>query len=107
MPDGYILGPDADRAFITLPERTPLSEALAVPQRGEQTPPLTPELRAAYGSDLIRWDVTSVIVGRQLYEDNVRAFVTELLGRPPQQVEGVWLWRGVDGRRVASAAAPG
>jgi hypothetical protein len=107
MPDGYILGPDANRTFITLPERTPLSEALAVPQRGEQAPPLTPELRQTYGYDLDRWGVTSVLVGRQLYEEDVRAFMTELLGRSPERVDGVWLWRHVDGRQVASAAGAG
>jgi hypothetical protein len=30
--------------------------------------------------------------------------MTELLGRGPERVDGVWLWRDVDGRQVASAA---
>jgi hypothetical protein len=105
MPDGYVLGPDADGAFTTLPDRTPLSEALQARQRGEPGPPFTPETRAAYAADLARWGVTIVIVGPHLNEANTTSFVTELLGRPPQRVGGVWLWRGVDAIEVAAGGA--
>ena len=48
--------------------------------------------------------ITDVIVGSMRYRGEMVAFFTDLLGRPPVEVDGVALWRDVHEVGVASAA---
>jgi hypothetical protein len=105
MPEGYILGPDDTGRFVFLPEPSSLSEAMGAVQGGGEPPPWTPDARAQYGRDLSDKHVRSIVVGPMLYEANVVAFFSELLGRPPERVGGVSLWLRVDGRAITRAAS--
>jgi cytochrome bd-type quinol oxidase subunit 1 len=41
----------------------------------------------------VRWRVGSVVVGPMPNQAAMVGFLTELLGRQPQAVDGVYLWR--------------
>ena len=55
---------------------------------------LRPDLRwQALARDFVRWRIGSVVVGPMPNQAAMVAFLTDLLGREPQVVEGVYLWR--------------
>jgi hypothetical protein len=94
MPGGYFIGPhrDSDQPrFDAIP--TTGSITFARIGRGAPPPRLTGPLRRALARDLIRWRVGNVVVGPMQHEATMLAFLTDLFGREPQWVEGVYLWR--------------
>jgi hypothetical protein len=73
---------------------------------GWRKPMLVPELRQQLVADLVRWQVGTVVVGPMdspPTEATMVQFFTELLGRPPEQVAGVWVWWNVRPRSLAGA----
>ena len=53
---------------------------------------LRPDLRRqALARDFVRWRIWSVVVGPMPNQAAMVAFLTDLLGREPQVVEGVYL----------------
>jgi hypothetical protein len=58
-----------------------------------QLPTLTADQRSAIALDLDFYDASAVIVGPMPHEDVAVAFVSDVLGRGPEQVGGVNLWR--------------
>jgi hypothetical protein len=94
MPGGYFIGPrrDSDQPrFDAIP--SPASITFAQIFGGRPPPRLTGPRRRALARDLVRWRVGSVIVGPMPNQAAMVAFLTDLLGREPQVVEGVYLWR--------------
>jgi hypothetical protein len=94
MPGGYFIGPQRDSdqpRFDSIP--TSGSITLARIFTGVPPPRLTGPRRRALARDLVRWRVGSVVVGPMPNQEAMVAFLTDLLGRKPQVVEGVYLWR--------------
>jgi hypothetical protein len=94
MPGGYFIGPqrgsDLPR-FDAIP--TSGSITLARIFTGVAPPRLTGPRRRALARDLVRWRVGSVVVGPMPNQAAMVGFLTDLFGRKPQLVEGVYLWR--------------
>src|SRR5207249_6468536 len=58
--------------------------------------PLTDETRLQILGEWKAWDVKTVVVGPMAHEQEEVDFVTGILGRSPEQVDGVYVWWGVD-----------
>ena len=95
MPGGYFVGsgPDGQTRHDAPPTTT--TRALVRAQAGRR-PKLTPALRAAIAEDFATWGVTTVILGPTPNHGVVAGFLTELLGRRPEDVGGVQLWRDAE-----------
>ena len=59
--------------------------------------PVTPELRQDVARDLAGWRVCAAVLGPTRHQDALRAQVTALVGREPEAVDGVLLWRDLPG----------
>jgi hypothetical protein len=92
MPGGYFVGPDPGGGARHDAPSTTTAKALVRAQAG-QAPKLTPALRTAIAEDFATWRVASVVLGPTPHRQVVAEFLTELLGRPPEDVGGVQLWR--------------
>jgi hypothetical protein len=93
MPGGYFIGPaDDGHAYVGgQPSATgPVFDGVVA---GGDVPPVTPELRAAFTADMTRWNACAVVLGPSAHRDALRALTTELIGREPEAVDGVYLWR--------------
>lgn len=94
MPGGYFIGPQRDSdqpRFDAIP--SPASITFAQIFAGRPPPRLTGPRRRALARDLVRWRVGSVVVGPMPNQAAMVGFLTDLLGREPQLVDGVYLWR--------------
>jgi hypothetical protein len=94
MPGGYFIGPQRDSdqpRFDAIP--TSASITLARIFSGVPPPRLTGPRRRALARDLVRWRVGSVVVGPMPNQQAMVTFMTDLLGKQPQLVDGVYLWR--------------
>ena len=94
MPGGYFIGPrrDSDQPrFDTIP--TPASITLGRIYSGYPPPRLTGPRRRALAGDFVRWRIGSVVVGPMPNQAAMVWFLTDLLGREPEAVDGVYLWR--------------
>jgi hypothetical protein len=58
-------------------------------------------VREQVAADIRAKGITDVIVGPMARTKAMTAFFTDLFGRPPEAVDGVGIWRGVDTRGVA------
>ena len=106
MPGGYFVGPDAQGLPKFGPVGTRLSGWMTKIRLGWRKPTLVPELRQQLVADLLRWQVGTVVVGPMdspPTEATMVQFFTELLGRPPEQVAGVWVWWNVRPRSLPGA----
>jgi hypothetical protein len=106
MPGGYFVGPDAQGMAKFGPVGTRLSGWMTKIRLGWRKPTLVPELRQQLVADLVRWQVGTVVVGPMdspPTEATMVQFFTELLGRPPEQVAGVWVWWNVRPRSLPGA----
>jgi hypothetical protein len=95
MPGGYFVGPDAHGRPKFGPVGTRLSGWMTKIRLGWSKPVLVPELRQELVADLVRWQVGTVVVGPMdppSTEATMVRFLSELLGRPPDRVAGVWVW---------------
>jgi hypothetical protein len=103
MPGGYFIGPrpDGGPRFYATP--TPASKAFNRIRVGRPPPKLTAKMRQALAGDFVRWRVSNVVVGPMPNRAVMVGFLTELLGRPPRRVDGVYLWRDP----VVRLAGPG
>ena len=94
MPGGYFIGPQRDSdqpRFDAVP--SPASMTLGRIYAGYPPPRLTGPRRRALASDFIRWRIGSVVVGPMPNQAVMVGFLTDLLGRQPEVLEGVYLWR--------------
>jgi hypothetical protein len=105
MPEGYFNQPDpfVSTGHITGPINRPLSDALVSIWAGVAAPALTPASRAQFEADLRYWRVSTVIVGPMPNQDVAVRFLSELLGAPPREDQGVEVWSQPVVVRAASA----
>ena len=93
MPGGYFVGPGPDGGTLREAPPTTTARALDRIRRGGRPPALTPALRRRIAADLERWRVASVVLGPMPHRPAMAGFLTDLLGRPPERLAGVALWR--------------
>lgn len=60
-------------------------------------------VRTAVDANIRGKGITDVIVGPMVRTRAMIAFFSDLFGRPPQEVDGVWIWRDVDTHGVTPA----
>src|SRR2546423_2875183 len=91
MPEGFawIPGPSY------VPHHSSLGDAMAAIAKGESAPAMTSEARQGYVHDLHGWQVQTVIVGPMGNQDQMVRFFSALLGRPPREEGGVYVWFGL------------
>jgi hypothetical protein len=90
---GYFIGPSYDgRALIGPLPRTLIVLLDQIRQNGRSEPPSAQE-RSAVAIDLEYFDARAVVVGPMPHRADAVALVTALLGRSPEEVGGVSLWR--------------
>lgn len=97
MPEGYFTGAAPDGSFIDRPLPSATQQFMVAIQSDQPPPNLTSELKLHVRSELRGWGVQSVIVGPMdpAQRDLMVAYLTAILDRPPEQVEGVYLWRHI------------
>jgi hypothetical protein len=92
MPEGYALHPAPDGEVAFGPPRSATSDVLEGIELGDGVPAPTGELRRSMAADLARWHVRTVVVGPMPHQDQAVAAVSWVVGRPPERVDGVWVW---------------
>lgn len=96
MPEGYAFIPDAPPRGPRLspPPSTTQSQVLSV---GDGTAgALSDTDRLQILSELKSWHVQTVIVGPMVNEQQEVDLFSSLFGRPPEPLDGVYVWWGVD-----------
>jgi hypothetical protein len=93
MPGGYFVGPDPGGGARHDAPPTTTSVTLNRIQGGRRPPELTPALRQQMAEDFATWRVGSVVLGPMANRNVMAGFLTELLGRRPETVGGVEVWR--------------
>ena len=88
-PEGHATIPEI------VPKKSRLSEKVKVIADGGAVE-LTESDRQLILSELSRWQVKTVIVGPMTYENYEVQLFTLLFNREPQQLDGVYVWWGVD-----------
>lgn len=94
-PRGYFMGPANPPADLTgswSSVQRPTSKLLQQIARTGRRPAVGERDRRAAVRDLLYWRAAVVVLGQQRHENALRTTLTDLLGRAPQQVGGVWLW---------------
>lgn len=95
MPEGYAFIPDIPNgARLSPPPSTTQDELIAV--ASGVASPLSDDRRQQILNELKSWNVQTVIVGPMVNEQGEVDLLTALLGRPPELVEGVYVWWQVD-----------
>ncbi len=89
MPEAYALLPGP--SFSSPPTQT--SSLMRLIEQGEEPPALSDDLRGQVLRDLGAWKVEAIIVGPMPYRERMIAFFTWLMGTPPRQDGGVYIWR--------------
>jgi hypothetical protein len=93
MPGGYFLGPGPDRhAYVGGPADPPTANLLATVARSGQAAAVNALARHQAALDLNAWAADAVVLGPGPSTTALRRTVTDLLGREPELVDGVYLW---------------
>ena len=92
MPGGYVIGPTRDGRPRFDANPNTATRAFGVIQRGLPAPRLVGGRRRALAANLARWDVDTIVVGPMEHQATMLRFLTDLLGRPPTLVGGVYVW---------------
>jgi hypothetical protein len=92
MPGGYVVvpTPDGRPRYDTNPNSA--TRAFSAIQGGRPAPKLTGGQRRALAANLAGWGVDVVVVGPIEHQGTMLRFLTDLLGRRPTPVDGVYLW---------------
>jgi hypothetical protein len=106
MPGGYFVGPGPDGGTLREAPPTTTSRVLDRIRREGRPPDLTPALRRRIAADLARWRVASVVLGPMPHRRAMAGFLTDLLGRPPEPLAGVDLWRDATVAPARAAQTP-
>jgi hypothetical protein len=99
MPGGYFIGPGADgRAAVHgIPSRT--GTLFTDVLRDGRPRPVTEQLRHEFAADLARWRTCAAVLGPTRNVDALRDQASALIGREPELVGGVYLWRDLPATR--------
>ncbi|MCC0096935.1 glycosyltransferase [Streptomyces flavotricini] len=96
---GYFNGPwGPDRIGIYGATPRHLSNLLRDVRYGQQPPEITPQWREQARRDLEFWKAGAVVLPFQDRGVELRDMISELIGRQPEKVEDVWVWRVGPGR---------
>ena len=93
MPGGYFTWTDPAGRIRRDSTPTTTSVILTRIERGVRPPALTPTLRRKIAKDLARWQVDSVLLGPMDHHEAMADFLTQLVGRRPETLEDVQVWR--------------
>jgi hypothetical protein len=100
MPSGYVIVPGPGGQPSHGPVPTDTSRVVIAIADGEAPSPMTPDLRRALAADFQRWQVRTVIVGPMPHQAGELSLISDLLGRPPEQVGGVYVWWDVSSQSI-------
>jgi hypothetical protein len=103
MADAYAFMPLPDGRTAAGPPPTALTDAMRTIQRDRTSILAAGSLRSRIAADLRASDIRHVIVGPMPAHEPMVAFFTNLFGRPPDEVDGVAIWRDVDAHGVTLA----
>ncbi len=95
MPGGYFIGPAADGHAYVGGQPSLTGALLRAVAADGLVRPVTPDLRAAFSSDVRRWRACAAVLGPSPHLDALRAQAIALIGTYPEPVDGVLLWRGL------------
>ncbi len=97
MPQGYLFvpAPPPDGNRLLEPPAVTTDTLIAV-RYGSKPPIGDAAIRSAIREQLAAWHVQTVVVGPMVNQDAVVAVLTWALDRPPEAVEGVYVWWDVD-----------
>jgi hypothetical protein len=96
MPEGYIINRQPTGLAGQGPPPSVTSATLIGIADGTVTAAATPTLRREILSELEGWRVSAVVLGpMDGHRDAMRAFLTDLLGAPPVDRDGVAVWGSV------------
>ena len=101
MPEAYAYVPRDDGSSGYGAPPTRLSDIMGAIQDRGVVIVARGEVRSAVARELVDADVRYIVVGPMEHQGQMAAFFEDLLGRPPQETDGVLLWRGVDDQGVA------
>ena len=101
MPEAYAFIPRPGGRAAYGPAPTQLSEIMETIQDTSVTVVARGAVRAQVAADLRAKGITDVIVGPMARGRAMLVFFTDLFGREPEAVDGVWIWRAVDVRGVS------
>ncbi|WP_051832836.1 glycosyltransferase [Streptomyces katrae] len=91
---GYFNGPwGPDRIGIYGATPRHLSNLLRDVRYGAQPPEITPQWREQARQDLEFWKAGAVVLPFQDRGVELRDMISELIGRQPEKVQDVWVWR--------------
>jgi hypothetical protein len=93
MPGGYFIGPGPDGRAYVHGAPTPTGLLFTGVHRDGVPRPVTAQLRRDFAADLRAWRACTVVLGPSRNQDALRAQATALIGREPEVVDGVYLWR--------------
>jgi len=96
MAEAYAFVPLPDGRTSALGPSTTLTDAMRAIQRNRSSILAAGNLRTQIAADLHAAGIRHVIVGPMAARDAMVAFFSNLFGRPPDEVEGVAIWRDVD-----------
>jgi len=95
MPGGYFIGPAVNGRAYVHGEASRSGQLFRDVLNDGVARPVSPQLRREFAADLARWRSCAVVLGPSRNTDALRVQVTGLLGREPEPVDGVWVWRDV------------
>lgn len=99
MPGGYFIGPADDGHAYVGGQPSATGRLFDDVRSDGVVPPITSSIRAAFTTDLARWSACAVVLGPSPHRDALRALATALIGRGPEAVDGVYLWRARSAER--------
>jgi dolichyl-phosphate beta-glucosyltransferase len=97
MPGGYFIGPDSDGHARVGGEPSKTGSLFHDIMVDGQPRPVTSEMRGDFVADLNQWKACTVVLGPARNFDVLRRQATELIGKKPESVHGVLLWRDLSG----------
>jgi hypothetical protein len=93
MPGGYFLGPAPDgHAYVGGSADPPTALLLAQVAETGMPAVVTPQQQAQAVTDLRAWGASRVVLGPDPAQSALRQTVISLLGKEPQQIDGVDVW---------------
>ncbi|HST83147.1 MAG TPA: hypothetical protein VLL08_15540 [Kineosporiaceae bacterium] len=93
MPGGYFLGPGPDgHAYVGGSADPPTANLLNRVAETGKAADVTPEERAQAITDLATWGADRIVLGPAPAQAALRETMSDLIGRQPEQVAGVYVW---------------
>jgi hypothetical protein len=93
MPGGYFLGPASDgEAYVGGSSDPPTANLLTRVADTGQPASVTTGQRAQAVADLRAWDADQIVLGPTPGQAALRQTVSDLIGRQPESVGGVYVW---------------